>query len=225
MTKFQSILGVTTVSLGLLLSGCGASNSVKGLGIGAAAGAAIGAGIGKVAGNTAMGAAIGTALGGAAGGIIGDQMDKQAKELEQQIPEATVETVNNGEAIRVTFDSGILFATSSSTLNQASRDALRKFAENMNANPDTDIKIIGHTDATGRYEYNMKLSEERAMSVRNFLRGYNVDVARMTSEGVGPDQPVVDNSTPENRAKNRRVEIFILPNAKMIKEAKEAAGK
>lgn len=225
MTKFQSILGVTTVSLGLLLSGCGASNSVKGLGIGAAAGAAIGAGIGKVAGNTAMGAAIGTALGGAAGGIIGDQMDKQAKELEKQIPEATVETVNNGEAIRVTFDSGILFATSSSTLNQASRDALRKFAENMNANPDTDIKIIGHTDATGRYEYNMKLSEERAMSVRNFLRGYNVDVTRMTSEGVGPDQPVVDNSTPENRAKNRRVEIFILPNAKMIKEAKEAAGK
>ena len=102
----------------------------------------------------------------------------------------------------------------------------------MNANPDTDIKIIGHTDATGRYEYNMKLSKERAMSVRNFLRGYNVDVARMpaptarmTSEGVGPDQPVVDNSTPENRAKNRRVEIFILPNAKMIKEAKEAAGK
>ena len=178
-----------------------------------------------MAGNTAMGAAIGTALGGAAGGIIGNQMDKQAKELEKQIPEATVETVNNGEAIRVTFDSGILFATSSSTLNQASRDALRKFAENMNANPDTDIKIIGHTDATGRYEYNMKLSEERAMSVRNFLRGYNVDVARMTSEGVGPDQPVVDNSTPENRAKNRRVEIFILPNAKMIKEAKEAAGK
>ena len=225
MTKFQSILGVTTVSLGLLLSGCGASNSVKGLGIGAAAGAAIGAGIGKVAGNTAMGAAIGTALGGAAGGIIGNQMDKQAKELEQQIPEATVETVNNGEAIRVTFDSGILFATSSSTLNQASRDALRKFSENMNANPDTDIKIIGHTDATGRYEYNMKLSKERAMSVRNFLRVYNVDVARMTSEGVGPDQPVVDNSTPENRAKNRRVEIFILPNAKMIKEAKEAAGK
>ena len=225
MTKFQSILGATTVSLGLLLSGCGASNAVKGLGIGAAAGAAIGAGIGKVTGNTAMGAAIGTALGGAAGGIIGNQMDKQAKELEEQIPEAKVETVNNGEAIRVTFDSGILFATSSSTLNQASRDALRKFAENMNANPDTDIKIVGHTDATGRYEYNMKLSKERANSVRNFLRSYKVDESRMTSEGVGPDQPIVDNSTPENRAKNRRVEIFILPNAKMIKEAQEAATK
>lgn len=225
MTKFQSILGATTVSLSLLLSGCGANNAVKGLGIGAAAGAAIGAGIGKVTGNTAMGAAIGTAIGGAAGGIIGNQMDKQAKELEEQIPEAKVETVNNGEAIRVTFDSGILFATSSSTLNQASRDALRKFAENMNANPDTDIKIVGHTDVTGRYEFNMKLSKERAMSVRNFLRGYKVDVSRMTSEGVGPDQPVVDNSTPENRAKNRRVEIFILPNAKMIKEAKEAATK
>ena len=95
----------------------------------------------------------------------------------------------------------------------------------MNANPDTDIKIVGHTDATGRYEYNMKLSKERANSVRNFLRSYKVDESRMTSEGVGPDQPVVDNSTPENRAKNRRVEIFILPNAKMIKEAQEAATK
>lgn len=225
MTKFQAILGTATISLGLILSGCGATNTAKGTGIGAVAGAVIGAGIGKVTGNTAVGTAIGTVVGGAAGGIIGNQMGKQAKELEEQIPEATVETVNNGEAIRVTFDSGILFASSSSTLNQASRDALRKFADNMNANPDTDIRIVGHTDSTGRYEYNMKLSEERALSVRNFLRGYNVDVNRITSEGVGPDQPVVDNSTKENRAKNRRVEIFILPNAKMIKEAQEAAKK
>ena len=225
MSKIKGFLSVSIVTLGLILSGCGASNSLKGAGIGAAAGAAIGAGIGRVAGNTGIGAIIGTAIGGAAGGIIGNQMDKQAKELEQQIPDATVETVNNGEAIRVTFDSGILFPVNSSTLNASSREALRKFAENMNANPDTDIKIVGHTDKTGRYEYNMQLSRERAMSVLNFLRAQRVESARMMSEGVGPDQPVAMGDSKADLAKNRRVEIFILPNAKMIKEAKEAAKK
>lgn len=225
MTKIKEFLSVSVVTLGLVLSGCGASNSLKGAGIGAAAGAAIGAGIGKVAGNAGIGAIIGTAVGGAAGGIIGNQMDKQAKELEAQIPDATVETVNNGEAIRVTFESGILFPINSSTLSADSREALRKFAENMNANPDTDIKIIGHTDSTGRYEYNMQLSRDRAMSVLNFLRANNVESSRMTSEGVGPDQPLVEGKTKADLAKNRRVEIFIVPNAKMIKEAQEAAKK
>lgn len=224
MTKFQAIMGTSVLTIALIFSGCGASNTVKGAGIGAAAGAAIGAGIGRAAGNTGVGAIIGTALGGAAGGIIGNQMDKQKRELEAQIPEAEVELVNEGQAIMVTFDSGILFPSSSSTLNTASRDALTKFAQNMNANPDTDIKIVGHTDSTGRYEYNMQLSEQRAQSVFNFLRAQNVSAARMIPIGVGPDQPVVDNSTPENRQKNRRVEIFITPNAKMVKEA-EAASK
>ncbi len=223
MTKIKGVLATSVVTLGLIVSGCGASDALKGTGIGAAAGAAIGAGIGHAAGNAGIGAIIGTAVGGAAGGIIGNQMDKQKKELEAQLPDAEVETINNGEAIRVTFDSGILFPSSSSTLNDVSKSALRKFAENMNANPDTDIKIVGHTDSTGRYEYNMQLSRERATSVLNYLQSQNVAPARMTSEGVGPDQPIVDNSTKENRQKNRRVEIFILPNAKMIKEAKEAA--
>lgn len=224
MTKVRTILGVSTLSLALLLSGCGASNIVKGSGVGAGAGAVIGAGIGNVAGNTGLGAVIGGVVGGVAGGLIGNQMDKQAKELEAQVPEATVEKVNDGEAIKVTFDSGILFASSSSTLSTASRDALKRFAENMNANPDTDIKIVGHTDSTGRYEYNMKLSEERAQSVVNFLRAHNVAASRLVPIGVGPNEPVVDNSTRENRAKNRRVEVFILPNAKMVREAKQQSG-
>lgn len=223
MTKFQAILGTSVLSLALIFSSCGASNAVKGTGIGAATGAAIGAGIGRAAGNTGVGAIIGTAVGGAAGGIIGNQMDKQKKELESQIPEAEVELVNDGQAIMVTFDSGILFPSSSSTLNAASRDALIKFAQNMNANPDTDIKIVGHTDSTGSYDYNMTLSEQRAQSVLNFLRGQNVSASRMVPLGVGPDQPIVDNSTPANRQKNRRVEIFITPNAKMVKEAEQAS--
>lgn len=225
MENMKKILGISAVGLGLILGGCGANNMVKGAGIGAGAGTVIGSVIGKTAGNTAAGAAIGGIIGGATGGIIGNHMDKQAKELEQQLPEAEVETVNNGEAIKVTFDSGILFSSSSSTLSSESREALVRFAENMNANPDTEIRIVGHTDSTGKYEYNMQLSEKRAESVMNFLRAHSVAAGRMIPLGVGPDEPIVDNSTPANRAKNRRVEIFILPSEKMIKEAAAKAGK
>ncbi|KGL52964.1 membrane protein [Porphyromonas canoris] len=220
MKNLKSIVGVSCLATALMFSGCGANNMVKGTGIGTGAGAAVGAGIGKVAGNTGVGAIIGAVVGGVAGGLIGKQMDKQKKELEQVIPEAKVETVNNGEAIRVTFDSGILFPTNSSTLNAASKTALTRFAANMKEHPDTDIRIVGHTDNTGRAEYNQKLSEKRALSVFNFLVSQGIASGRINSYGVGLTQPIADNSTVEGRAQNRRVEVFILPNAKMIEEAK-----
>lgn len=221
MKKIVTLLGASILSLSLIFSSCGLNNAAKGTGLGVGAGAAIGAGVGKVMGNAGLGAIIGAALGGAAGGVIGHKMDQQKKELEQAVPEATVETVNNGEAIRVTFDSGILFATNSSTLSAASRDALARFAQNMNANPDTDIKVIGHTDNTGRAAYNQTLSEKRAASVSDFLRAQGVAASRLTSLGMGMNEPVADNATVEGRAKNRRVEVFIIPNAKMIEEAKQ----
>ncbi|KGN70425.1 OmpA family protein [Porphyromonas sp. COT-108 OH1349] len=220
MKNLKSIVGVSCLATALMFSGCGANNMVKGTSIGSGAGAAVGAGIGKVAGNTGVGAIIGAVVGGVAGGLIGKQMDKQKKELEQVIPEAKVETVNNGEAIRVTFDSGILFPTNSSTLNAASKTALTRFAANMKEHPDTDIRIVGHTDNTGRAEYNQKLSEKRALSVFNFLVSQGIASGRINSYGVGLTQPIADNSTVEGRAQNRRVEVFILPNAKMIEEAK-----
>ena len=108
-----------------------------------------------MAGNTALGAVIGAAVGGTAGALIGKKMDKQKKELEATLPEDTkIESVNNGEALKVTFDSGILFATNSSTLSDASKSALRNFATSLKANPDTDIRIIGFTDNTGKVDYN-----------------------------------------------------------------------
>ena len=105
----------------LVLSSCGASNAVKGAGIGAAGGAGIGAGIGRVLGNTAVGAVIGGVVGGTAGTLIGKKMDKQKKELERDVKDAKIESVNDGQAIRVTFDSGILFATGSATLSSSSQ--------------------------------------------------------------------------------------------------------
>ena len=218
--KLLSILLGFTV----LLSSCGTwNNTQKGAAIGVGGGAAVGAGIGALAGNTALGSVIGAAVGGTAGALIGKKMDKQKKELEETLPEeTTVETINDGEALKVTFDSGILFATNSSTVSSASKSALRNLAQSLNQNPDTDIKIIGHTDSTGKVDYNQTLSEKRAKSVYSYLlEDQGVSSKRMTYEGKGIHEPIADNKTVEGRALNRRVEILILPSKKMINEAQQ----
>lgn len=225
MKQISKLFGIAILSGAMVLSSCGASNTVKGGGIGAGAGAAVGAGVGAIAGGgkgAAWGAGIGAVIGGAAGAIIGNKMDKQAAELEQ-IEGAQVEKVNQGEAIKVTFESGILFATNSSTLNTTSRSSLDKFATSLQNNPDTDVKIYGHTDSTGSDAINDPLSQRRAESVYNYLVSKGISGTRMASQGFGSHQPVADNSTVAGRAQNRRVEVYILPNAKMIQDAQEQA--
>jgi len=205
----------------IILSGCHASNTAKGTAIGGGGGAAVGAGLGALLNGgrgAAWGAGIGAVVGGAAGALIGNKMDKQKKELEQ-IQNAKVESVNDGQAIKVTFDSGILFATNSSTLNQASINALTQFANSLKTNPDTNVEIFGHTDSTGSDQINIPLSQQRAGSVQNYLMGQGILSSRMTSQGMGSSQPVADNSTVDGRSQNRRVEIYILPNAQMIQDA------
>ena len=220
MNRLSITAGIVAVALSL--SGCGAINeTLVGAGAGTAVGAGLGAGIGKVAGNTGAGAAIGAVVGGAAGALIGNRMEKQKKELEQQLPAGTqVETVNEGQAIKVVFDSGLLFNTSSSTLSSSSRNDLRKFADNLNKNDDTVLEIIGHTDSSGNDRINDPLSLNRAKSVRDFLEGQGVASVRMKYEGRGSHEPVDTNATAEGKRKNRRVEVFILPSQKMIEEAK-----
>lgn len=213
------ILGASIISM----TACSSmSNTAKGTAIGAGSGAAVGAGVGAIAGKgkgAAIGAGIGAVVGGVAGALIGKKMDKQAEELKQQVEGAEVETVNNGEAIRLTFDSGILFATGKADLNEASKISLAKFAVSLQQNPDTDITIEGHTDSTGSDSVNQPLSENRARSVFNFLAAQGVNPQRMTTIGYSSTRPVADNSTVEGRAKNRRVEIYITANQKMIEEA------
>jgi len=209
------------LSIAIVFSGCNASNTAKGTAIGAGSGAAVGAGVGALLNGgkgAAWGAGIGAVVGGAAGALIGNKMDKQKKELEQ-IKEAQVETVNDGQAIKVTFESGILFATNSSTLSQVSKTALTQFANSLKANPDTDVQIFGHTDSSGNDKINIPLSQARAGSVQDFLSMQGVSHSRMTAAGMGSSEPVADNSTSAGKALNRRVEIYILPNAKMIQEA------
>ena len=221
----KKAIAAMLLSGGLILSGCGLSNTAKGAGIGAGAGAIIGAGVGRVAGNTALGAIIGGVVGGTAGTLIGKKMDKQKKELEEQVKNAKIESVNEGQAIRVTFDSGILFATNSSTLSSTSQNSLRSFAANLKANSQTDMLIIGHTDNTGSDRINDALSLNRASSVRSFLSAQGVDSSRMRVDGKGSHEPVADNSTASGRKENRRVEVYIIPNKAMVEAAQNGTLK
>jgi len=215
----------------ILLSSCSSTkNATKGGFLGGAGGALLGAGIGALVGSekgAAIGAAVGGAVGAGAGVVIGKKMDKQKAELEK-IEGAKVESVtdaNNLQAIKVTFDSGILFASGKSDLNASSKTALNKFAASLKETPETDVTIYGHTDNTGSMETNLQLSKNRAASVAGFLNSNGISADRMTTEGKAFDEPVAENTTVEGRAKNRRVEIFITANKQMINQAEQGTLK
>jgi outer membrane protein OmpA-like peptidoglycan-associated protein len=186
------------------------THTQKGAAIGAGAGGTIGAIIGKAAGNTALGAIIGGAVGGTAGAFIGKKMDKQAAQIKQTVPGATV--TRAGEGIIVKFDSGILFDVDKADLKPDALSNLQSLAKSMQDNPETNISIIGHTDSTGTAEHNMELSMRRAGAVKTYLITSGVADARLTATGKGDTESIASNTTPEGRAKNRRVEIIITAN-------------
>jgi len=230
MKNFKALTAIVLCGT-ILLSSCSTTkNSTKGGVIGGAGGALIGAGIGALIGDgkgAAIGAAVGGAVGAGAGVVIGKKMDKQKAELEK-IEGAKVETItdaNNLQAIKVTFDSGILFATGKSDLTAASKSALLKFAASLKETPETDVTIYGHTDNTGSRELNQKLSESRAAAVAKFLESNGVLSQRMKTEGKAFDQPVADNATEAGRTQNRRVEIYIAANKQMIEQAQQGTLK
>ena len=223
MKKTLCLLLSALLMLGV--SGCGSmNNTTKGGMIGAGGGAAIGAGIGALIGKgkgAAIGGAIGAIAGGTAGTLIGKKMDKQAREL-AKINGAQVDTctdVNGLEAIKVTFDSGILFGFNSSKLSNDAKASLDKFAASLINNPQTDVQIYGHTDNVGSRAANEKVSNARATEVKGYLTNAGVPVARLTSQGLAYDYPVASNDTEAGRAQNRRVEIYITANEEMIKDA------
>jgi outer membrane protein OmpA-like peptidoglycan-associated protein len=195
------------------------SKTAKGTTIGASAGALAGAIIGKAAGNTTTGAIVGAAVGGATGAAIGNYMDRQARELEEDLENATVERV--GEGIKITFDSGILFDTESYSLKDASKEDIAKLAKVLNKYEDTNIMFGGHTDSRGTEEYNQELSEKRAKSVAEYAAFTGVDAERMTIVGYGENDPVETNNTEAGRQQNRRVEIAIWANDELKEAAEE----
>ena len=207
------------VLAGLVISsGCASLNKKeRGAIIGGATGAAVGGMVGRANGSTAKGAIIGAAVGGTAGAVIGHQMDQQAKEIKQNIPGAVVERV--GEGLQVTFESGLLFDYDSDVLREAARKNLATLAASLDKYPNTDVVIVGHTDATGPDAYNLTLSERRAGSAASYLTSQGVARARLRSTGRGETEPVAQNDTETNRQKNRRVEVAIFANEQLKSQA------
>lgn len=221
MNNFK--ISALLLSVAILFASCSSmqTNTAKGGAIGAGSGAALGAIIGGIAGKgkgAVIGAAVGTAVGGGAGALIGKKMDKKAEQA-AAIEGAQVQKVQDSNglaAVKVTFESGILFAFNSSTLSDASKRSLRDFAEILKQDPTIDITIVGKTDKVGTYEANQTVSNRRAQAVKNYLQMCGVSDYQFKSVmGIGYEQ--YDESLLP--AQNRVVDVFMYASEQMIRNA------
>lgn len=222
MKKIKSLIII--LCLGIVMAAC--NNTQKGAGIGTAGGAVLGALVGKLAGNTAIGAAVGAAVGAGTGAIIGKKMDK-AKAAAEQVQNAQVETVtdaNGLQAVKVTFDSGILFATGDATLSSSAKTSLTQFANVLKQYSDTDVDIQGYTDSQGwknstaeqSKQKNKDLSLKRAQSVQSYLTSCGVSSSQLKNvQGLGEENPV----STTDLSQNRRVEVYMYASQEMINNA------
>jgi outer membrane protein OmpA-like peptidoglycan-associated protein len=209
--RFPRAAPAVLALLALGLTACSLNKKEKGAIIGGVAGGVAGGVIGNQTGSTTRGAIIGAVVGGAAGAVIGHQMDQQAKELEQNIPGATVSRV--GEGIAVTFASGLLYDFDSDVVRSEAGQNLRNLASSLKKYPNTDLLVVGHTDAVGSSAYNQGLSQRRSTAAANYLTGQAVDPTRLQAVGRGETEPIASNDTEGGRQLNRRVEIAIFADA------------
>jgi outer membrane protein OmpA-like peptidoglycan-associated protein len=217
----RTMTGAIAVVLLAGSAGC-ATKAQTGAVVGAGGGAIVGAVIGKATGNTAAGTIIGAVVGGAAGAIIGDYMDRQAREMEQDLEGARIERI--GEGIKITFGGGILFDFDRADLRPEAQAELTKLGRILNKYDDTNVMVEGHTDATGSDQYNMDLSVRRASSVGTYLAAQNVTRDRLSAVGFGELKPIASNDTDDGRQQNRRVEVAIWANDELKDAAKRQAG-
>ena len=182
---------------------------------GAVTGALLGGVLGANSGgkNSLGKALVGAGIGAAIGGAIGNTLDQQAADLRAVNGNFTV--TNNGSYLVVNMPQDLLFATGSAALRPDLTQDIKAIANNLQQYPNSQIEVIGHTDNTGSSALNQDLSQRRAVSVAEVLRGAGVPNARIAAFGRGEDQPLptASNLTPEGRAMNRRVEIIIRPTA------------
>ncbi|MEM9256227.1 MAG: OmpA family protein [Pseudomonadota bacterium] len=148
---------------------------------------------------------------GIVGAGVGAYMDVQESKLREQLQGTGVQVVREGDSIRLIMPGNITFETDSYNLRPEFYGVLNSVGLVLAKYADTNLRVSGHTDSTGGREYNLTLSERRARSVSNYLATQQVAAGRMYVEGVGFAQPIADNDTPEGRARNRRVELYILP--------------
>ncbi len=228
MKNAKSIaLGMCMLTLvgGTSLTSC-ATKQGTGTLVGGGAGAALGSVIGGILGHgkgAAVGAAIGGAVGSGAGALIGHHMDKVAEQA-RQVENAKVETVtdaNGLKAVKVTFDNGILFKLGKYDLQSGAIKDLTQFSKVLKNNPTCSVDIQGYASSDGSDEVNLKLSQNRANSVRNFLVG-NCSVPSSqikNAVGYGESNLVTNADGTENRSASRRVEVYLYASQAMVDAA------
>lgn len=203
----------------LALTGCAnmpeMSNTQRGTatgaGVGALAGAVIGAATGGGGGRrTVAGAALGGLAGAAAGNIWSNRMENQKRAMEQATAGTGVQVSQTADnRLKLDIPSDISFNTGKSDIAPDFRSILDRFAASLNENRATTVTIIGHTDNTGSEAINMPLSRDRAAHTRDYLVARGVAANRIIAEGRSSHEPLVANDSAANRARNRRVEIFV----------------
>lgn len=181
--------------------------------MGAGLGALAGAGVGALAGDT-KGAMIGAGIGALAGGSVGYYMDRQETKLRERLQGTGVSVTRQGDNLILNMPGDITFAVDQSDIKPAFYDVLNSVVLVLNEFEKTSIHITGYTDSTGSFEYNIKLSERRAQSVASYLQAQQVHPARLVTYGKGPEKPVASNDTEAGRARNRRVELMLVPHVK-----------
>ncbi len=223
MNKITRIIVAAAVSGAVILSGCTTydaytgeekvSNTAKGAGIGAGVAAVVAYFANKDESSKErqkrMLAAAG--VGAIAGGGVGYYMDSQEAKLRKQLRETGVSVVREGDKINLVMPGNITFDTNSGHVKSSFYEVLNSVAIVLDEFDKTIIAASGHTDSTGARDYNQQLSEERARSVANYLKSRGIVDARFNIIGFGEDYPIADNSTPEGRAQNRRVELTLIP--------------
>jgi outer membrane protein OmpA-like peptidoglycan-associated protein len=206
-----------TALAGLMaLGGCANMNEVqRGTATGAGIGAGVGGLIGGVAGpgggrRAATGAAVGAAAGAVIGNIWSSRMEQQKRQMEQATQGTGVQvTQTQDNRLKLDIPSDISFDTNRSNIKQDFRPILDKFASGLVENPYSKVTIIGHTDSTGSNAVNNPLSINRAASARDYLSAHGVASNRISIDGRGSREPIASNDSEANRARNRRVEIFV----------------
>jgi outer membrane protein OmpA-like peptidoglycan-associated protein len=218
MTKHIQLRTLTlATAITLALAGCQTtdpytgeektSNTAKGTGIGAVGGAIAGA----IFGGSRKSVLIGAGIGALAGGVAGNYMDRQEAKLRAQLQNTGVSVTRVGDSIVLNMPGNITFATDSSNVSADFYRVLDSVALVINEFEKTYVDVIGHTDSTGRAEYNQQLSVARAGSVARYLESQKVLPQRINTQGMGQNAPIASNDTPEGRSLNRRVEIRLTP--------------
>jgi outer membrane protein OmpA-like peptidoglycan-associated protein len=214
----RCVAAVTGIALLAAVSGCTTDaytgeKEVSKTAIGAVIGAAAGAGIGALANkrNRAKGALIGAGVGGLAGGAVGAYMDVQEKKLREQLQGTGVSVTRQGDDIILNMPGNVTFATDSAEIKSNFYSVLNSVALVVKEYDKTIIEVTGHTDNTGSDAYNQTLSEKRAGSVGDYIKGQGINPQRVLTQGFGEQLPVADNGTPTGREQNRRVELRLVP--------------